>query len=70
MLSSQDKTNFQTLMSAIAQGHVVLVELERKSDGKVVAGICATGSYTDSGGRRDRFHSFCYHGRRESFRGF
>ena len=43
MLSKSDKRNFETLQQAFEQGDVALVELQRVSDGKVVAGLVAVG---------------------------
>ena len=41
-LSRANKANFEVLQRAFNQGDVALVQLLRVSDGKVVAGLCAT----------------------------
>lgn len=43
MIGEADKDNFETIKEACGNGHLTLMEATRKSDGKMVALVCAVG---------------------------
>jgi len=44
-----DEANFKTLLRAAKSGHLALMEVRRRADGKVVAAVCAVGWDPDEG---------------------